>query len=125
MEENISVKLNSTKQYIEGHYKGLITTEIGIELVQSVIDAIEEYKCRRILFDASEAFSSATTAENFEFALQMYTMLEKHGDFRWAVYYKNDPHMYEMVYNMIVQSGITNYFMTKDRAIALKWLLDI
>lgn len=124
MEKKLHFKFHPTQHYIEGSYKGLITVNIAVKIVKYIIEQMQAHDCLRVFFDASQTLSSATTAENFEFAQNLSETLEALGDFRWAVFYQNDPFMYEMIYKMLAQAGIASVYMSTNKEEALHWLLE-
>jgi len=124
----MSKTINSTyfpdENYIAVFVKGLVnSTTVAKEVVEYGLAKMQQNNCIRVYFDVSETLSSATTAENFELA-QSIRELIKLPLFRWAVYYKNDSQMYEMIANLIKQIEPNNLLICNDSARAKHWLLE-
>ncbi len=123
LEEKLKISYNKEVKIIEGYYRGAANAQIGRQVIEALVAEMQKHDCPLVLFDVSQALSTATTAENFEFAKAIPSLLDALAYFRWAIIYENDAHMYEMVYKMVQQSGVEYILLTQDKTEALNWLL--
>ena len=111
------------KNYIAVFVKGLVNATIAKEVIEHALAEMQNNNCIQVYFDVSETLSSATTADNFQLA-QAVPALINLPQFRWAVYYKNDAHMYEMLANYIKQAEPDKLCICNDAAQAKSWLFE-
>ncbi len=72
-------------------------------------------------FDISDTLSSFTTSENYEWAISLNTILPE-KDYKWAVFYKNDAHLHQIISNITQKIDLINLKITDNRNKAFKWI---
>ena len=122
--KGISLQYHPQEHFIEGKYTGLANLDIAVQVVQAIVAAIEEYNCPYLFFDVSDSLSMATTSENFEFGSSLMDLGFLDDNYRWSIYYKSDPHIYEFLHNVAKMQGIRHIHIYKDKESAMKWLMQ-
>lgn len=90
-------------------------------MYQKVTLAIEKYQCNNLLLDLSQTLSIISAAQNFDLVHDAETFSWEKEQ-KWAIFYKNDAHLYEVAAQFIADRGLEHikYFIDRDKAIA--WL---
>lgn len=122
--KGISLHYHPKEHFIEGKFTGVALIDTGAQAMQAIIATIEKHNCPYVFFDVSETLSMLTTAENFEFATSLMEMGFLDDRYRWSIYYKADPHIYEMLHNVIKMQSIAHLYIDNDKESAMKWLMD-
>lgn len=122
--KGLTLHYHPKEHYIEGKFIGVGNFEIGLRSMKIIMATIEKYDCPYVLMDVSETLSVSTTAENFEFGSRLMDMGFSDGRYRWSIYYKADPHIYEFLYDVAKMQGVNAIHMDKDKQAAMKWLMD-
>ena len=85
--------------------------------------AIKECQCNQLLLDLSQTISIISAAQNFDLVHDFKTFSWNEEE-KWAIYYKNDAHLYEVAEQFIEDRGVSHIKYFKNRAEAIVWLED-
>gem|GEM_PF-6724976 len=120
----LTLHYHPQEHFIEGKFSGVAIFETGLQAMQLIIAAIEKYDCPYVFVDVTETLSMSTTSENFEFGTNLMDLGLSDDRYRWSIYYKTDPHIYEFLYDLAKMQGINYLYIDKDKASAMKWLMQ-
>lgn len=90
-------------------------------MYQKVTIAIDKHQCNHLLLDLSQTVSIISAAQNFDLVHDVDTFSWKEEQ-KWAIFYKNDAHLYEVAAQFIEERGLKNIKYFKDRDKAITWL---
>jgi hypothetical protein len=107
--------------YIAIFVKGIVNAELAKKVIEEAFEKIEKHSCKKVFFDVSDTVSFATTSENYNLAETLPSFLSD-AELTWAVYYRNDAHMYEFINSLVVKNNINNLLICPNRDLCMKWL---